>query len=179
MDFTSASADLTPLIILTIALAVVGAWSDIRSRRIPNWLTVGGFVLALVIRGFGPETVLAGLAGAGIAFAITVVPYAMRAIGAGDVKYLVAFGAVLGGGRILGALLLVTLAAGVLALAAAVATGRAPALFRSSARLALYSVTLGRLGSRRVLDDDSAIVALEPIPLGVAIAVGCTLTWLI
>src|SRR5690606_9878600 len=134
MDFGTASADPILLIMLTVALAVVGVSTDIRSRRIPNWLTVGGLALALVIRGFGPETVLAGLAGAGIAFVVSLLPYAAGAIGAGDVKYLTAFGAVLGGGRILEALLLVTFASGALALAAAVKTGRAPALFRSSAR---------------------------------------------
>lgn len=172
------AAGVTPLIILTIALAVVGATTDMRARRIPNWLTVGGFALGLALRAAGPESVLSGLAGAGIAFGIALLAYAAKSIGAGDVKYLTAFGAVLGGGRIWIALLLVTFAAGGLAVLSAVVMGRAQALLRSTARLALYGATLGMRGSRRILPD-AAEVALEPIPLGVAIAVGCTLSWLV
>jgi prepilin peptidase CpaA len=173
-------AILTPLGLLTVALAVVGSVTDIRTRRIPNWLTAGAFLLAILFRvAGGTESVLAGLAGAGIAFLVALALHLVKAIGAGDVKYLTAFGAILGAGRIWPALLLVTFAGAALALLWAMVMGRGAELRRSVYQLALFCATLGFFGSRRILSDAGSEVALAPIPLGVAIAAGCTLVWFV
>lgn len=177
MEPITAASIVTPLGILAVAVAIAGSVTDVRSRRIPNWLTVGAFMAALIARLAGAEPFLNGLTGAAIAFLVGLSLYTMRAIGAGDVKYLAAFGAILGAGRIWPALLLVTVAAGVLALISAVALGRGPALMRNAGSLAVYCVTLGFRGSRRILSDAETDAALAPIPLGVAIAAGCTLVW--
>jgi Flp pilus assembly protein protease CpaA len=63
----------------------VVAWSDIRYRRIPNWFILIGMVAGIataVMLG----TFLSGLAGAAVAFALGIMPFALRALGAGDVK---------------------------------------------------------------------------------------------
>lgn len=170
---------LTPLGLLALGLAAVGGYTDVRSRRIPNWLTVGAFVLALVVRALGVEAVGAGLAGAGIAFAVGLVLYAVGMLGAGDVKYLAAYGAILGVGRIWPALIYVALAGGALALVWTMAIGQTRNVLRDSVRLALYCLSLGFLGSRRILSDAKPDIGTTPIPLGVAIAVGCTLAWFV
>jgi len=84
----------------TIAILVVSlaAFLDVRTRRIPNWLTLG-----LVIIGVALNLWRAGLMGAELALAGTVLGflmllpfYALGGIGAGDVKLLAAVGALLG-----------------------------------------------------------------------------------
>src|SRR5271157_3131734 len=77
------------LLIVLLAAAVF----DVRYRRIPNWLTVGGAVLGIAMNAvIGPPLAGIGfaLAGLGVAFGIYVLLYALRAMGAGDVKLMAA-----------------------------------------------------------------------------------------
>lgn len=182
---------LTPLGALAISLAVAGGYTDVRSRRIPNWLTVGAFVLAIGVRlaGFelaappaatsGLEAVKAGLGGAGIAFAVGLACHLVGMLGAGDVKYLAAFGAVLGAGHIWPAMMLVALTGGALTLLWTKASGQTLRVVGDAARLGLWIVTSGFRGSRRRLSDAGPGLGATPIPFGVAIGVGCVLALLI
>src|SRR4051812_20148860 len=89
-----------PVAILVGLIVVTAAVIDIRSRRIPNWLTLTGVVL-----GFALNALLAypfpleGLKNAGLGmlfgFAVYFVLYLIRAMGAGDVKLMAAVGAIL------------------------------------------------------------------------------------
>ncbi|MGA8185747.1 MAG: A24 family peptidase, partial [Terriglobia bacterium] len=83
---------------LALLVALWAGWLDWRFRRIPNWLTVSGFVLGLGINGVvsGWTGVKGGLEGAGIATAVLIVPVILRGIGAGDLKLMIALGACLG-----------------------------------------------------------------------------------
>jgi len=75
-------------------VAVV-AWFDWRSRTIPNWWVALGGTVALVV---SVSQGAAGPAAAGIAvaFGVGIVPFALRALGAGDVKASMVVGAVVG-----------------------------------------------------------------------------------
>ncbi len=168
---------LSPLGVLTAALAITGSFTDLKARVIPNWLTAGALLLALLLRTLMGESLVDGLTGAGLAFLVGLAFYVIRVIGAGDVKYLTAFGAIIGAGRIWPALLFITLAGGALALLWSMAMGRSTVLIRDAAYLGIYCITLGLYGSRRILSEESDLGALTPIPFGVAIAVGCTLVW--
>src|ERR1017187_8474904 len=80
------------LLVVLLAAAVF----DVFYRRIPNWLTVGGVVLGIVTNALiGPPLAGVGfaMAGLGVAFGIYVLLYAVRAMGAGDVKLMAAVGA--------------------------------------------------------------------------------------
>lgn len=90
-------------------------WLDCRERRLPNWLTVGGAVVALVWRfGYGGwSSFLNGFAGATVAGVFLLIPFLMRGAGGGDVKMLFGAGAMAGWERLL-ELLIVTSVAGVL-----------------------------------------------------------------
>lgn len=73
------------------------AWMDLRHRRIPNVLSLGGWVvggLHLIIAGHSPLGASASSAwlAAGLALLVTLPGYLMRQLGAGDVKFLVALG---------------------------------------------------------------------------------------
>ncbi|GAC1316455.1 MAG: prepilin peptidase [Chloroflexota bacterium] len=83
---------------IAVAAAVLAAIVDVRSRRIPNWLTAG-----LVLTGIGlnvwrngVDGLLTALTGLVLGLVVLLPFYAMRVMGAGDVKLLAGLGAVLG-----------------------------------------------------------------------------------
>ena len=72
---------------------------DVRYRRIPNWLTVGGVLLGLALNAFlyqGWPGLRFSLPGFGLGFGVYFLLYVLRAMGAGDVKLMAAVGAVVG-----------------------------------------------------------------------------------
>jgi prepilin peptidase CpaA len=78
--------------------ASVAAVIDVFSRRIPNWVTFGAFIAGVLINTWlaGFSGALLALAGAALGAALLLPFYAIRAMGAGDVKLLAAVGALLG-----------------------------------------------------------------------------------
>ncbi|SEK16485.1 MULTISPECIES: prepilin peptidase [unclassified Variovorax] len=106
------------------ALLGVAAVSDWRSYRIPNWLTFGGALFALVYGTLAARTPAAGAAsafgGLAVGFASMLVFYAVGIMGAGDVKLMAMAGAFLGPQQTLMAVLFTFIAGGVAALAFAI-----------------------------------------------------------
>ncbi len=87
--------------VMVVALAVVLAiaiGTDLRSSRIPNWLTFSAMGFALAGHAWlgGIPAVMFGLAGLAAGFGLFVIPYASGGIGAGDVKLMAAIGAIIG-----------------------------------------------------------------------------------
>lgn len=112
-----------PLLAVLLAAAVF----DVRYRRIPNWLTVGGVVLGLAVNAvIGPPLagIMFSLAGLGVAFGIYVLLYALRAMGAGDVKLMAAVGALVGWERWFGIFFVTALIGGIMALILVLSRGR-------------------------------------------------------
>lgn len=114
-----------PLIAIADAVAVaacaIAVATDLRARRVPNWLTfaaVGlGFALGL---GLGPGAFLAALAGAALGLVVFGVPAAFGLVGMGDVKLVIALGALLRWPLALPLVLYIALAGGAVALAYAI-----------------------------------------------------------
>lgn len=73
-------------------------WSDAKHRRLPNALTLGGLAAGLCAQAGwnGWNGFADALGAAGIAVAFLLIPFLVRAAGAGDVKMLAACGAFLG-----------------------------------------------------------------------------------
>jgi prepilin peptidase CpaA len=171
-------------VITTIALVgllAAAAWHDVSARRIPNTLTVPGIVLGIALRivlsiKAGTLAPLgSGLGGIAIAFAATFPFFALRALGGGDVKLLMAAGAFLGIERIVPGLLLSAVVGGVMGIAQAWRAGVLAPVLRGCRDLTVYCVSLGRMGMRPVLGASGAMT----IPYGVAIAAGTLAGWLL
>jgi len=90
---------------ILLLMVIVAAAYDIRYRRIPNWLTGSGVLVGLVLNAFlrtpAPGVLSFGgllfaLKGFGLAFGVYFFLYALRAMGAGDVKLMAAVGSLVG-----------------------------------------------------------------------------------
>ena len=106
-------------------VAAAAAW-DLATRRIPNALVGSGLLLALGFAlGFGGMGGLThALAGAGLAFALLIVPFAQRWMGGGDVKLAMAIGAFVGPSSVVLILLVATALHGLVALGTLLARTR-------------------------------------------------------
>ena len=81
-----------------LTVAIIGGWMDLRTRRIPNWLNLSGVILGIGLNALfshekGFKLAITGL---GLALLIYVPLYLIRAMGAGDVKFMAAIGALVG-----------------------------------------------------------------------------------
>jgi prepilin peptidase CpaA len=153
---------LVPL--LAAAVAGVAAWTDLRWRRIPNWLTLGTAILGLAVNvalagGPGALTALLGL---GLGLALLLPFYVLRAVGAGDVKLLAALGAVLGPQALVSVALYGAVVGGVMSAVILLGRGR-------------LMLTLNELVVQRTLPSLSGATA----PYAVAIASGVYLSMLL
>ncbi|EFM11750.1 peptidase A24A prepilin type IV [Paenibacillus curdlanolyticus YK9] len=79
-------------------LVVIAFATDVRSMRIPNWLTGGSFAAALLahVLAAGVGGLQFALVGAVAGLVPLVTMYAIKGVGAGDVKLFAALGAWLG-----------------------------------------------------------------------------------
>ena len=109
-----------PLVIqvLLAALVTTAAWYDLGSRRIPNWLALAGLIAGIGFNSFlfewsGLWTALEGL---GLAALLYFPMYLLRAMGAGDVKLMMAIGSMVGWRAWLAILILTGIAGGVFAI---------------------------------------------------------------
>jgi prepilin peptidase CpaA len=111
---------------LVIGAGVAATVIDIRQRRVPNVLTMGlaslGLVLAMA--GLGGVTLGGALGGLGLGLALLLPAHVFGATGAGDVKLLAAFGALLGPAGVFDAFLRAAILGGVMALGVALWRGR-------------------------------------------------------
>jgi len=163
-------------------LLVLAVWSDILTRKIPNWLIVCGLVSGCLCNiftasGLGLFVEDSGGIGGGYAVlgilvggAIPLILYAIRMIGAGDVKLLAAIGAFLGPWQAAGAVLLTFLSGGVLALLVASASGVMTNVL-SNVRLMMLYVFVGKRSGFSVED----VGTTGRLPYAIAICCGTTL----
>lgn len=152
-----------------VVVMVLAAWTDVRTRRIPNSLTVSALLLALALRGMlGGAALLDGLLGAVVAFAVLLPLFALGGVGGGDAKLLVVAGAFLGPKGFVVALLATALAGGVMSLAYAVRRGVILPALLNTGGLLKFVFTAGRSGQRTTLEMPGTL----SIPYAVAIAAG-------
>jgi prepilin peptidase CpaA len=150
--------------------------SDVRSHRVPNWLTLPALLAALLASPwFGATSgLLEATAGAALGFALLVGPYALGGVGAGDVKALMVLGAWLGPEAALGVAAWAVIAGGAFGLIMLVQRGEIVVYAKRWGRVLLSMLTL-----RRISYEPSAAgsIAAGGIPFAAAIAVGLAAQW--
>ena len=120
--------------VLLLAAVLIAAFTDMRWRRIPNWLTVTVLALGFVLNAINTyptplEGVWLAAKGLALAFSLNLLMYALRMTGAGDVKLMAAIGALVGCSNFLGIFLLNAIVGGVLGLILVCVKGRARQTF--------------------------------------------------
>jgi prepilin peptidase CpaA len=160
-----------------LGIVAVAAVIDLRTHRIPNWLTFPALALGLIL-----QFVVSGPAGLGsaslgvlVGAGLFLIPYVLGGMGPGDVKLMGVVGAFMGPGGALWAALFAGVAGGVLALFWALVHGQVSRVLGRTGALvgaALDPRRRAAQGGLPSLERDGA----WSIPYGVAIAFGVALS---
>jgi prepilin peptidase CpaA len=151
--------------------ASIGAFSDVRARRIPNWLNYSGLLLGLLAgTAFGGwrglfQGVASALIGGGVFFLF----YLVRGMGAGDVKLMAAVGAWLGIRQTLAVMMAAAIAGGILAIIYVVFYRRVWSTVQNMGELIRFHLTSGVRPHPELNLQEPGSVRL---PYGLAIAFG-------
>jgi prepilin peptidase CpaA len=159
---------LKPVILAgALLVALIAAWTDWRSRRIPNWLTVPGLLLGVILNVvFGGWIGLkASLLGVGLGLALLLPFVLLRSLGAGDWKLAGAIGAFVGPGALVDLLLGSVFVAGLMALALVIYKGRFLQTMRNIGHILVSLVTFRLPGMQVSLDNPETL----KVPYGVAL----------
>lgn len=157
-----------PVVAGIVLLALIAGWTDLRSRRIPNWLTVSAFFVGIAVHTFlegrgGLKTSLIGaLVGLGLLLPFVLV----RSLGAGDWKLAGALGAFTGPGLLIDLLILSVFVAGLMAVVLVIYKGRVRQTVRNIGHILVSLVTFRLPETRVSLDNPDAL----KVPYGVALA---------
>jgi len=155
-----------------LLMSIVGALFDLKSGRIPNWLTGGALTAGLIVRAWfsGWHGLAAGALGALFGGAVLFVPFLAHGIGGGDVKLMAAAGAWVGARHALVLILATAIAGGLLAIVYMIAHSRVgDTLWRVARLIAIHA---GGGGSHVDLDD--SVPDSIRFPYALAIAAGAS-----
>ena len=112
--------------VLLVVLVAIASITDLRARRIPNWLVLSGLLVGLALNTILYEVdglILSGK-GLGLAMLVYFPLYLLRAMGAGDVKLMAAIGTIVGAANWLGIFVLTSIIGGFFAVLLLLLKGR-------------------------------------------------------
>src|SRR2546425_12025791 len=153
---------------LAAVFAAAAGWTDWRSRRIPNWLTLPGLVLAIAANTLasGWSGAKASLLGAGLGLALLLPFVLVRSLGAGDWKLVGALGAFLRPEPLITVLIGAIFVAGIMAAGLIVYKKRVRQALRNVGRILAGLFSLRLPGPDLSLDSPESL----RIPFGVAVS---------
>jgi prepilin peptidase CpaA len=160
---------LKPVILAgAVVLSLIAGWTDLRSRRIPNWLTVPGLVIGVVLNTLlgGWSGLKTSLLGALIGLALLLPFVLLRSLGAGDWKLAGALGSFTGPALLMDLLIASVFVAGLMAVALIVYKGRVRQTLRNIGHILISLVTFRLPGAQVSLDNPESL----KVPYGVALA---------
>lgn len=171
------------IIILKYSALILGlllaCWQDIRYRKVSNFLTIPFLIYGLLLA--LPEGVavlqdrfLAVL----IAFVLCLPLYAMRALGAGDIKLLMALGAMLGCAWLKHILIWTILLGGIVVLFLMLWRGIFWNRLRYFFNYCCQTLMLRRFTVYQPWDGAEKMSEKHFFPFAVVIALGCLATWI-
>jgi prepilin peptidase CpaA len=155
-----------------LALLVWAAAEDIRSRRIPNWLTIAlglsgimqSWMLGHTVTPL--QSILGWLSGLGLLFVL----FAIGAVGAGDVKLLAGVGAWIGPLLVAEVFALEALIGMAIVLVQSMQQHRVRTLLRNSAVIAINLIHVSQLGADHVQETGQSAQSVErPLPYAVPV----------
>ena len=115
----------------TLIVLAIATFTDLRSRRIPNWLVFPFLLAGIVVSGWlhGWHGIGQSMGGLGLGALLFGILFFMGGMGMGDVKLCAAVGAWIGPRQLLTALVLTGITGGIMAICWAAAGGfrRSPA----------------------------------------------------
>jgi prepilin peptidase CpaA len=155
----------------TLAVLGVATFTDLRSRRVPNWLVLPFMPAGVAVSAWlhGWHGVGQSLSGFALGAAIYGALFCLGGMGMGDVKLCAAIGAWIGPSQLIVALVITGLAGGVMAVCWAAARGYLGSLFAGSADLVFGLKERGlRPHAELVLSNPRA----HKMPYAPAIAIG-------
>lgn len=155
----------------TLVVLVVVTFTDLRSRRIPNWIVLPFLAAGVVVAGWthgwsGIGHSLAGLATGAVLFGVL---WFMGGMGMGDVKLAAAVGAWIGPSQLLLALVLTGIAGGIMVLCWAAWSGFLGELFTGTGELVFGMKKRGLRPPQDLILDNPRT---RKMPYAPAIAIG-------
>jgi prepilin peptidase CpaA len=159
--------------ILCALMAAIAGFTDWRSRRIPNWLTMSGALLGIAVNAAlaGWPGVESSLLGMVLGLAVLLPFVLVKSLGAGDWKLIGAVGAFFGPRQLIVILFATILVAGVMALALIVWKRRIRQTLRNVGRMLMAFVQFHLPGPELSLENPEAL----KVPFGVAAAIAVVL----
>jgi prepilin peptidase CpaA len=153
--------------------AMIAGWTDWRTRRIPNWLTVPALFLGIAVNtlALGWAGAKEALLGAGLGLGLLLPFVLLRSLGGGDWKLVGAVGAFLGPSRLIAVLVITILTAALMAIVVIVWKKRIGQTLRNLGHLLASLLTLHLPGPGLSLDNPDSL----KVPFGVAVAVAVVL----
>jgi prepilin peptidase CpaA len=165
----------SPHTVVLLALVVIAGVIDYRSYRIPNWLTFGGALVGLasstLVAGQPLDGFLWALAGLAAGLVVMIPLYALRVMGAGDVKLMAAVGAFLGFPAILYAVLFTFIAGGVAAVVFALAHKASRRMADNVGAIA-WSMTLAAMTGTSPATSLKQAGSVGKLPYAISIGIG-------
>jgi prepilin peptidase CpaA len=157
-----------PILAGALLLAVIAGFMDLRTRRIPNWLTVSGFVVGIAVHAVfeGWSGVKTSLLGTLIGLGLLLPFVLLRSLGAGDWKLAGSLGAFTGPGLLTDLLIGSIFVAGLMAVALIIYKKRVRQTVRNIGHILISLVTFRLPNTRVSLDNPDAL----KVPYGVALA---------
>jgi prepilin peptidase CpaA len=159
--------------IVLALLAATAGFTDLRWRRIPNWLTVPGWLLGIVMHSIdtGWRGTRESLLGSGLGLLVLLPFVLVRSLGAGDWKLVGAIGAFLGPDRLLAVLFFTILIAGIMAALLVLWKKQVRRTLTNIGRMLASLASLHLPGRELSLDNPKAL----KIPFGVAASIAVIL----
>jgi prepilin peptidase CpaA len=159
--------------ILAELFAVTAGITDLRRRRIPNWLTYPAVPFAIALHGFAAAWpgVWLSLKGAALGLALLLPFVLLRSLGGGDWKLVGALGAFFGPRRLLEVLFYTLLINAVMAIVLIISRKRIARTLRNIGRILAALFRFHLPGTELTIDNPQAI----KVPFGVAAAIGVLL----
>jgi len=157
--------------LLTLVLTGVAAYTDLRERRIPNWLTAPSLLVGLTLRAWlgGWRGALTSLEGAGLALVILLPLVLVRGLGAGDWKLMGAVGAFLGPWMMLFVLVASFFVTGLVSIVRMATAGKGKSTLRNMVVLVQGFIAFGMKPNPEISLDTPGLIKL---PFGATVAAG-------